>query len=206
MTLTMGMLASARRASTYTYNGTYNPTTSGTSFTYTAAPLGTAASTRLIVVVITTRGGGTTTISSVTLGGSAMTKAVETSSTNDDAFIYYLASSSGTTADIVATFTTSQAACTISTYSLYNLTSNTPNATGSGLTGTATISAAANDIVIAGATKRGVSANTWTNVTSDFAAAAGSTGSYTSHGSKKQTASISSVVSTLDQISAAAWR
>ena len=206
MTLTMGMLASARRASSFTYNGTYNPVVSGSSATYTSAPLGTEDATRLIVVSLAVRGNGTTSFTSVTLGGTAMTKAVETSSTNDDAAIFYLALATGTSANIVAQFSSQQNGIGISVYSLYNLTSNTPNATGSGITGSATISASANDIVIASATKRGVSSNTWTGVDSNYSATLGGTGSWGAFGSRKLTSSISSVTSTLDQIAAAAWR
>lgn len=192
----------AAPARSYTYGGS-SAFGTGSSATYTAAPLGTADATRVIVVTVSVRGGGTTSFSGVTIGGNAATQAVETSSTNDDAAIYYLAVAAGTSADIVVSFSSSQSNGLIGVYSVYNLDASTPNATASGTAGTATISASTDDIVIATATKRAVSSATWTGVTEDGFS---NPGSYFSTASLKRASGISSVSSALDQISATVWR
>ena len=137
------------------------------------------------------------------IGGNAATQAVETSSTNDDAAIYYLAVAAGTSADVVASFSSSQSNAFIAVYSVYNLDASTPNATGSGTAGTATVSASTDDIVIATATKRATGASSWTGVTED---ASYNPGSFFSAASLKRGSGISSVTSGLDQTAASVWR
>jgi len=187
----------------YSFNGSFSQTTSATTFTYGAAPLGAEDATRLVVVAITARGAGTTSVSGVTIGGVAASKIVETSSTNDDAHIWALAVPSGTSATIAVTFSTSQSNGLVAVYSLYNLDSQTAVSSGSGTTGNAAITASAKDIIIAAATKRGTSSAAWSTVVQD---AAYNPGSYFAAASAQAAGAVSSVASGLDQTAAAVWR
>lgn len=152
-------------------------TVDGTSFTFTSQNIGTADATRLVVVVVVAAAATTSEPTSVTIGGNAATKAVgRTDNSVGTISIWYLAVPSGTTANIVVNFSASHARCGIGVFSLLNLGSNTPTATGTGGTNAGTSVNAnvnvtgANGIVVAGAcsTNTGAATHTWTGVTESY--------------------------------------
>ena len=160
----------------HTYNGVQN-SNSGSTWTYTNAPIGTADATRLVVVEISARGAATS-ISSVTIGGNAATLVVGQGS-GDGVFIYKLAVAAGTTATVVVNFGASNTG-SIAVYSLYNLSSHTQSATMAVASESGTITVQAGGIVIATSHARGKASIAWTGVDVDASAFPGSGHSFAS--------------------------
>lgn len=118
-------------AVTFTYNGGSYASGSGTTFTYSSAPLGTVTTDRLILV---TCGHRTGALTGVTIGGVSASQLVYANTeTRGMAAIYLLAVSSGTAADIVLTGSSSLDETFIGVYSLYGA-SATPASTASAST------------------------------------------------------------------------
>ena len=114
---------------TFTYNGGSYASGSGTTFTYTSAPLGAVTTDRLILV---TCGHRTGALTGVTIGGVSASQLVYANTqTRGMVAIYLLAVSSGTAADIVVTGSSNLDETFIGVYSLYGA-SATPASTTSG--------------------------------------------------------------------------
>lgn len=99
------------------YIGAVSDTGSATTYTFTAANIGTAASDRVIVVGVMLNSSTNRTVSSVTLGGNAMTSIVGTNSASNTA-LFRISVASGTTADIVVTGSGAANGCYVVVYSL----------------------------------------------------------------------------------------
>lgn len=101
-------LIRAKPPATYAYVTRVNDNTRGqTSYTFTSASLGAAASNRVIVVTIYGRASTSSgrSVSAVTIGGVSATQAVtETANNNFMTAIWYAAVPSGTTGNIVVTW------------------------------------------------------------------------------------------------------
>ena len=127
---------------TFTYNGGSYASGSGTTFTYTSAPLGAVTTDRLILV---TCGHRTGALTGVTIGGVSASQLVY-ANTEDRGMvaIYLLAVSSGTAADIVVTGSSTLDETFIGVYSLYGA-SATPASTASGsVDGSSSVSTSVN--------------------------------------------------------------
>jgi len=99
------------------YIGAVSNTTGATTYTFTAANIGTATSDRVIVVGVMLNSSTNRTVSSVTLGGNAMTSIVGTNSASNTA-LFRISVASGTTADIVVTGSGASNGCYVVVYSL----------------------------------------------------------------------------------------
>lgn len=150
----MPIVGATVKLPSYTYNqqavqgGATNYTFSGISF-------GTAAVGRLVVVTIKGGVAGGGTVSSVTIGGVGATLIAGASQANGSAFMYAATVPTGTSGTIAFNWSGSQVATMISCYSIYNLISNTVNATASSTTvaangiTTSAVSPPAGSVVIA---------------------------------------------------------
>jgi hypothetical protein len=133
------------------YIGAVSNTTGATTYTFTAANIGTATSDRVIVVGVMLNSSTNRTVSSVTLGGNAMTSIVGTNSASNTA-LFRISVASGTTADIVVTGSGASNGCYVVIYSLTGwgtvTTYNSNSATGSSATISTTIDTASGGAVI----------------------------------------------------------
>lgn len=133
------------------YIGAVSNTTGATTYTFTAANIGTATSDRVIVVGVMLNSSTNRTVSSVTLGGNAMTSIVGTNSASNTA-LFRISVASGTTADIVVTGSGASNGCYVVVYSLTGwgtvTTYNSNSATGSSATISTTIDTASGGAVI----------------------------------------------------------
>ncbi len=91
---------------------------SGSSKTFAASQIGTAAADRLVMVLPAAMGGGGGSLNSLTIGGSDATKVVTSPVNADIASIATLLVPSGATADIVVNWSDSHDGTTISIYTL----------------------------------------------------------------------------------------
>ena len=115
-------------------------TTSQTTYTFSSASFGSAASVRVIVVAFASRANTTgRTISSVTIGGVAATAAAvgnySSGGASDFAAIYYAELPSGTTGDVVITFSAAMLRCALQVFRMTGQDSVTPSATATDTTG-----------------------------------------------------------------------
>lgn len=128
------LLASARSAFSFTVCTAPTPlTTDVTTYTFTAADIGTAdVGRRVLVAIVCSDNGASTAITSVTIGGNAATLVAQSAinvSTNQTAFAC-LQVDTGTTADIVVTMDADGSNnMQIQPYALYGLSSTTPHDT-----------------------------------------------------------------------------
>jgi hypothetical protein len=126
------------------YIGAVNNTGSATTYTFTAANIGTATSDRVVVVGVMLNSSVSRTVSSVTLGGNAMTSIVGTNSASNTA-LFRISVASGTTADIVVTGSGGANGCYVVVYSLTGWgTVTTYDSSSAASTSAATISATIN--------------------------------------------------------------
>lgn len=163
----------------YTYAGAPARQTLNSSFTFSAAAIGSAETTRYVVVAVLMSTTATNfAISGVTIDGNAATHHVTDAGSGTTAgaraALYGLAVPSGTTADIVVTFAGSVSNCQIAVWALYDLASTTPADTGNDSGGngdtsaTATLDVPAEGILIAPAVFFGaVQVQTLAGVTED---------------------------------------
>lgn len=144
-------------------------------YTFTAAPIGTAASDRIVVVGVQTRANAARSVSGVTIGGNAATSIVvanDTAQGADISALYYLAVPSGTTADIVVTLSAAMVRCAINVWAVYG-SSGAPTASASDTVFTSaalntTLSCNANGAIIGmaeGLTGTGTASWTWSGIT-----------------------------------------
>lgn len=167
------------------YLGSNSSITTATTYTVTAAALGTAATDRRIIVAIA-GANSTRTISSVTVGGVSATINIQSTASADNNVVAIATAlvPTGTTGDIVVTYSGSQAAHQVGWWSATGLTSNVAIATGSnaladaGQSGTITLTSVAGGFFIGVAGSSGTGTTTWTNATEryDFSAARSSSG------------------------------
>jgi hypothetical protein len=133
------------------YIGAVSNTTGATTYTFTTANIGTAASDRVIVVGVMLNSSVSRTVSSVTLGGNAMTSIVGTNSASNTA-LFRISVASGTTADIVVTGSGGANGCYVVVYSLTGwgtvTTYNSNSAAGSSATISTTIDTVSGGAVI----------------------------------------------------------
>lgn len=113
--------------STCSYASTANDGTNATTYTFTAAGIGTAASDRDVIVCIVSSGTGTTAlaVSTVTIGGVSATRvglgATEGTTDYKVLTFYRAAVPTGTTANIVVTMSREATFCRYVAYAAYNL-------------------------------------------------------------------------------------
>lgn len=162
-------------------------TTDGTSFTFSAVAIGTAASDRYVVAGFYARGvNGTPSISSVTIGGVSAAQAVvvsrnESGNIWDIVAIYSANVPTGTTADIVVTYNLSQLRCAyaVGTANGINGTASDTvtdvdgGTTGVTLSGLIDLASGGVLLAIAGTAEVPVGGATWTNATEFRDAAVG---------------------------------
>jgi len=114
-----------------TYQGSVTTTSASTTFTYTSAPIGTAASNRLVIVVVGNRWGassGGLNVTAVTVGGvSAVQQVVTTSPTIVS--IWSAIVPTGTTANVVATYSAGPLGTSMSVYTIHGGASITAKTT-----------------------------------------------------------------------------
>lgn len=129
-----GLLAARRRQlsgtpATIALTAQATSTSDLTTYTFSSQALGDAAADRYVAVAVAARSGPTGTISSVTIGGQSATQAVTVGSSAQTGDIWIAAVPSGTTGDVVVTFSTGQARCTIAVYRLTGIGGVTPDDT-----------------------------------------------------------------------------
>lgn len=151
------------------YVATVSSTANASSYTFTDASIGTAASDRIVCVVVAYRSAGNVTVSSVTIGGNAATAAAECQnfSTNTGfCGIYYLAVASGTTANIVVSLSGTAARCCVDVYEATGINS-TPHATGTDISSPYSISLdiPAEGVALGGFQAAATATVNWTNLT-----------------------------------------
>lgn len=143
-----------------TYQGSVTTTSASTTFTYTSAPIGTAASNRLVVVVVGNRwgaGSNTLNVNSVVIGGVSATRQVVTTSPTIVS-IWSAVVPTGTTANVVVTYSQGPLGTSMSVYTIHGGASATAKTTAQAVQsgGTNPISTTMNvtvkDIVIMGTT------------------------------------------------------
>jgi hypothetical protein len=150
---------------TSSFIDTRNSTADLTTYTFSSAPLGEAASGRYILLAITARAAASRTISSVMIGGqSAAIEAYQFFGTELTAFAI-AAVPSGATGDIVVTFSAGAVNCSVAIYRLTGLQSTTPTDTEL-LTGSSTSPPTGNVDVVEGGAAFGImiytrSSNSW---------------------------------------------
>lgn len=127
----------AHKATTVTSNiavfkGVANFTANASTYTYTAAPLGTPATGRLVVVVAggNSSTAGLHTVTNVTVAGNTATNVISTPSQQRGGGIWQIVDSTNTTANIVVTFTDAVFRASIAVYVIYNLASSTAESSG----------------------------------------------------------------------------
>lgn len=161
---------------------TANPvsTANASSYTFSSASIGTAATGRLVVVGVGgVQGGSGFTISSVTIGGNAataLTTLVEGTGGGNCAYacLYGLTVDSGTSADVVVNWSAGLASCGIGVWAVYDLLSTTPEDTGTSTTngGSVSMDCSAGGVIIGYRhTQRnstGGSTHSWSNLTERF--------------------------------------
>lgn len=149
---------------TYTDNASVVSTT--TTFTFSAAAIGTATSDRKIVVGVWAHGHGGVTLNSVTVGGVSASSVVSKIVGDGINELWQADVPSGTTGDVVATFSSNKAACSIIVWAVTGAAS-AANATGTSTADplTASVTIPAKGIVIGRAICGSSATFTWTNVT-----------------------------------------
>lgn len=173
MPLTMGIVASSR-VPYYTYNGNYNSASDLTTYSFTGCNFGSARSDRLIAVVIQARASpvASRTLSSITIGGVTGTVHVENTISGVPCVIASALVPTGTSGTVSLTWSAGMGGVSISLYSMYNLSSNTPNGSWSNTWSSGNCSTAvavkSNGILLAATTVGGTNAVTYTTITKDW--------------------------------------
>lgn len=166
------------------FQGTYGSTTNASSFTFSSVNLGVPDVGRIIVIGVNYYEYDTSTsISTLTVAGSSATGRVTSSNgvpggtgSNIYAAIWSLSLATGSTGTVSLQFNRSiDRGCSIGVWSLYNMSSSTPQATdtadgnSAGAVAALTTLAQADDAIIAVATgAESAGATTWTNITEDY--------------------------------------
>jgi hypothetical protein len=170
MPVSFGILAAARAGVSVSFVGSDNSVASSSTLTYTAEPIGTAASDRLVVVGISLRGG---TASSATIGGSAAGLVASSAVSQQSAAIAYLVVTSGTTATIVVNCSASCLGL-IGVWAVYlGAASSTPSSSATNTNAGSSVSLTTVTIPTKGAGLFAFSSindenTTWTNATEDY--------------------------------------
>ena len=143
-----------------------------TTYTFTAAAIGTAAGGRYVVVGVSIAFSTTRSISSVTVAGATATLiGTALTSANLVMALYGVQVDSGTTGDIVVTASGASLDCGIGVWALYDLTSQTPVDTGTSTANPSTDSLTTldNGVAIAFADSANTLATyTWSGLTENF--------------------------------------
>ena len=119
MMLLSSYVAPASSGVTSSYIGVNNNATTLTTYTFTGASIGTAASDRIVFVAVSATGVSGVTLSSVTIGGNSASLINTGSAGFGTLGNAYLNVASGTTADIVVTLSGSQNRCSVDVYAVY---------------------------------------------------------------------------------------
>lgn len=113
-----------------TYQGSISSAGTSTSLTYTAAPIGAAATDRLVVVVVGQKPVSPPTLNSVTVGGVSATKQIGIGDGNLTVVSIWTAIvPTGTTANVVAQFSGSRDGSSITVYTIHGGASPTAKRT-----------------------------------------------------------------------------
>jgi len=154
-----------------TFIGSTDQITNGITQTYTSHSIGTASSDRLVVVGIASQCSSNATISGLTIGGVSATLVANAADLRLPVAMFSLLVTSGTTADIVATYSSSQNTSTIGVWTITGLSSTTAHDTGSSLalppTDTLDIPAGGVAIGVAGQNDS-TGTFSWTGLTEDY--------------------------------------
>lgn len=116
---------------TITYVSNNSATGVATSHTFSGQSIGTAVSGRRVVVAVSCYSGASGTLSSATISGVSATIAVQGTGTTTISAIIIAQVDSGTTGNIVLNWSSSNQNVGIAVYSITDLISSTPHATGS---------------------------------------------------------------------------
>ena len=179
LTQLVGFGAASAGVITIAYNALVSDTTDLTTYTFSSAALGTAASDRKVVVTIHGRSTNpsTRTISSVTIGGVTATEAVSVSNTIGNRCAIYVADvPTGTTGDIVVVFNDTMQKCAVGSYAMYGAGSSTPTATATDIASafSQTLNIPANGAAFAVAGNQFNTTASWAGLTENYDTAIGS--------------------------------
>lgn len=163
---------------TYAYASITAITTDATSYTFTAAGVGTAGSNRTLIIAVANAnlsGSSTPSISDLTVNGaSAGSPIYQRAAGTNAVFVTFYAYqlTSGTTADIVATFSETATRCGIAVYAVYDLQSTTPKDSAEDLSSPCALALdiTPGDLILAaayGTTGSTTEQWSWTNATED---------------------------------------
>lgn len=153
------------------YQTNVGSTSDLTTYTFTAAAIGTASPNRAVVIVAATVGAALRTISTVTIGGVSASLVKQQTQGFSDTEMWIAAVPTGTTGDIVVTYSAGTLRCGVGVWAVYNLQSMTALTT-SGSTASPNslnLNTTANSIVIAGCgTTSGGTSFSWAGVTERY--------------------------------------
>ena len=161
MPLSLGIIASSGSGARYEFCTNLWDPANLSSYTFTAASIGTPSSDRYIVVAVSTSDNGNSpaTVSSVTVGGQATTVVTQVAVISSDAprttlLITNAPVTSGSTADIVVNLSSVEDRCGIAVWSLYGIGSTTPSATATdvGTTLSSSLTAPVGSVIIVAST------------------------------------------------------